>query len=85
MAYCNETGVWCLTYIDRKGMFCKLRRLTDTMHPTNACKIWKCEPNIPYRAEMVKYHFKKNTNKQTRHKDAVTTELAKYGSYLTEK
>ena len=85
MAYCKETGIWCLTYIDGKGMFCKLCRLTNTMHPTNASKIWNCEPDIGYRTETVKDHFKKNTNKQTMRKNAVTTEPAKYGSYLIEK
>ena len=85
MAYCKETGIWCLTYIDGKGMFWNLCRLTNTMHPTNASKIWNCEPNIGYRAETVKDHFKKNTNKQTMRKNAVTTEPAKYGSYLIEK
>ena len=54
------------------------------MHPTNASKIWNCEPNIRYRAETVKDHFQ-DTKKQTMHRDAVTIELAKYGSYFVEK
>ena len=36
-------------------------------------------------AETVKDHFKKRTNKQTMHKDTVTTELAKYSTYFAEK
>ena len=39
MAYCKETGNWCLTQIDGKGMLCSLYRLTNTMHPTNSSKI----------------------------------------------
>ena len=55
------------------------------MHPTNASKIWNCKRNIQQRAETVKDHFKKDANKETMHKDAVTTEQAKYGSYFVEK
>ena len=84
LACCKETGIWCLMYIDGKGMFCNLCRLTNTMHPTNASKIWNCEPNIRYRAETVKDHFQ-DTKKQTMHRDAVTIELAEYGSYFVEK
>ena len=75
----------CLTSIEGKGMFCNLCRLTNTMHATNASKLWNCEPNIRYRAETVKDHSKKDANKQTMHKDAVTTEQAKYDSFLIQK
>ena len=51
------------------------------MHPTNASS----KTNGRYRAETVKDHFKKHTYKETMHKDAVTTELAAYGSYFVEK
>ena len=65
LAYCKETGVWCLTYIDGKGMFCSLCRLTNIKHRTKASKIWNCEANIRYRAETVKDHFKRvNKSKQ---------------------
>ena len=66
-------------------MFCNLCRLTNTMHPTNASKIWNCIPNIRYRAETAKDHFKKDTNKQIMHKGAVTAELATHDSYFVEK
>ena len=71
--------------IDENGMFCSSCRLTNTMHPTNASKIWNFEPNIRYRAETVKDHFKKDTYNETMHRYAVTTKLAKYGSYFVEK
>ena len=66
-------------------MFCSLCRLTNSVHPTNAFRIWNCGPNIRYRPETVKVHFKKDTYKQTMHKDALTTKLAKYGRYFAEK
>ena len=66
-------------------MLCSLCRLTNIYHPTNASKILNCEPNIRYRAETVKDHFKKDTYKQTMHKDYVATELGEYGSYFNEK
>ena len=31
LVYCKETGIWCLTYIDGKGMFCSLYRLTNAL------------------------------------------------------
>ena len=58
---------------------------TQCMHSTHSSKIWNCEPNIQYRTETVKDHLEKDTNKKTMHKDAVTTELGKYGSYFVEK
>ena len=85
LAYCAETGIWCLIYINGKRMFCNLCRLANTMHSTNASKVWNWEPNIRYRAETIKDHFKNDTFKQTMHKDAVTTELAEYDSYFVEK
>ena len=66
-------------------MFCNLCRLTNTVHPTNTSKIWNCEPNIRYRSETVKDNFKKDICKQTMHKDTVTTELTKHGTYFVEK
>ena len=66
-------------------MFCSLCRLTNSVHPTNAFRIWNCGPNIRYRPETVKVHFKKDTYKQTMHKGALTTKLAKYGRYFAEK
>ena len=36
---------------------------TNSIHPTNASKIWNCEPNIRQRAETVKDHFKKGKYK----------------------
>ena len=78
LAYCKETGVWCLMYIDEEGMFCSLCRLRNTIHPTDICKIWNCDPNTQYRTENVKDLFKNNTGTQTVHKVAVTKQLAKY-------
>ena len=46
LAYCKETRIWCLIYIDGKGILWNLCRLTNTMHPINASKTWNCEPNI---------------------------------------
>ena len=66
-------------------MFCSLCCLTNTVHATNATKICNCEPNIRYRAETVKDLSKKDTYKQKMHKDAVTTEPAKYDNYFVEK
>ena len=59
LTYCKETGSWCLTYIDGKGIFCNFCRLTNIVHPTNASKTWNCKPNIRYRAETVKDYFKR--------------------------
>ena len=56
-------------YIDGKGMFCSLCCLKNTMHPTNAPKIWNLD--------------KEET--KTIEKHAVTTELAKCGSYFIGK
>ena len=58
LAYCTKTGIWCLTYINGKGMFCNLCCLTNIMYLTNASKICNCEPNIRYRAKTVKDNFK---------------------------
>ena len=45
LAYYKKTGIYCLMYIDGKGMFCSLCRLANTVHPTNA-SIWNFDPNI---------------------------------------
>ena len=46
LAYCKETGIRCLIFIDGKGILWNLCRLTNIMHPTNASKTWNCERNI---------------------------------------
>ena len=43
----------------------------------------ECKPNIQYRTKTVKDH--KDTYSQIMYKDAVTTDLPKYGHYFVEK
>ena len=57
-----------------------LSKCPNSINPINTSNIWNCEPNIRYRAETVKDHFKKDTYKQTMQKDTVTTEITKYDS-----
>ena len=56
---CEETGIWCLTYIEGKGMLCGLCRMTNTLQPSNNSKAWNSKASTRFRAEAVKEHFKK--------------------------
>ena len=85
LAKCKATGIWSLTYIDGKGMFCSLCRLTNTAQPSNASKIWNSQPNKRYKPETIRGHFLVETGKRTMHTDAAATEKAKCGSYFIEK
>ena len=73
LAYCKETRIWCLIYIDGKGILWNLCRLTNTMIQLMHPKLGTANQIFDYRAETVKDHFKKDANKQTMHKDAVMT------------
>ena len=84
LAKCKATGIWSLTYIDGKGMFCSLCRLINTAQPSNASKIWNSQPNKRYKPETIRGHFLVETGKRTMHTDAAATEKAKCGSYFIE-
>ena len=83
LAKSKATGIWSLTYIDGKGMFCSLCRLTNTA-PSNASKIWNSQPDKRYKPETIRGHFLVETGKRTMHTDAVAAEKAKCGSYFIE-
>ena len=56
-AYCNESRVWNLVYIEGKGMFCALCREFDAKQKQNGNKEWNCIPNVRYRTETVRDHL----------------------------
>ena len=85
LAKCKDTGIWCLTYIDGKGMFCGLCRLTNTLQPSNKSKIWNCQANTRCRTSTVKEHFHSKKGEKTMHRDAIATQKSKRGTYFVQK
>ena len=86
LAKCQATGMWCLTYVDGKGMFCNLCRISSILQQSNESKIWNSEPNVRCRTETIKIHFSSSgKTKRTMHMDAVFTENAKRGTYFIQK
>lgn len=81
---CPETNIWCLTYIDGKGMFCALCRLNNTCLPSNSSKVWNTEPNVRCRTETIRGHLRSQSTSRTMHSDAVTSELLKYKSVFVK-
>lgn len=67
---CSSTGIWYLTFIDGKGMFCALCRMHNTCQPNNESKVWNAIPNVRCRTETIRLHFK-DTGKRIMHSDVV--------------
>ena len=74
LSKCEETGIWCLTYIEGKGMFCGLCKMTNTLQPSNNSKVWNSEASTRFRTEAVRDHFKKSREEEILHDDAISTE-----------
>ena len=66
-AYCNESKVWNLVYIEGKGMFCALCREFDAKQKQNGNKEWNSIPNVRYRTETVRGHLKHDTHLTSLH------------------
>ena len=84
LSKCEDTGIWCLTYLEGKGMHCGLCRITNTLRPSKKSKVWKSEASISFRTEAVRDHFKKSRNLKTMHDDAISTGKMRCGTYFIE-
>ena len=54
LSHCEETGIWCLTYMEGKGMFSGLFRMTNELQSSNNSKKWIREDSTWFRNEAVR-------------------------------
>ena len=50
---CEKTGIWCLTYIEGKGMLRGLCRMANTLKSNNS-KVWNSEASTQFRTQAVR-------------------------------
>ena len=78
IAKCNKTDIWCLVYIEGKGMFCSLCR-NYNITQNNGKPIWNTLPNIRCRTQTVTDHYSKETSM---HQEAVQASMRHKSSYF---
>ena len=58
ISHCKHAGIWSLTYIEGKGMFCALCNMHNTKQPTNDSKVWNSEASIRCRPGTILFNLK---------------------------
>ena len=69
IAYSSQTGLWWLSYVEGKGMFCLLCRKHNLSNKFNKSKIFNIEPSVRYRKPTLLEHVSTQP-----HRDAVAAE-----------
>ena len=84
MSKYKETGIFCLTYKEEKGMYCWLCRMTNTLQPSNNSTVWNSKSSTRFRTEAVRDHFNKTRDVKTMHGDAMSILKIRCGTYFVE-
>ena len=71
IAYSSQTGLWWLSYVEGKGMFCLLCRKHNLSNKFNKSKIFNIEPSVRYRKPTLLEHVSTQ-----QHRDAVAASSA---------
>ena len=77
ISFCTSTGLWWLTYIEGKGMFCLLCRKHNTENAQNKKKIFNIAPSIRFRPATLREHVYVDrgcTQKSQQHGSAISKE-----------
>ena len=69
IAYSSQPGLWLLSYVEGKGMFCLLCRKHNLSNKFNKFKTFKTEPSVRYRKPTLLEHVSTQ-----QHRDAVAAE-----------
>ena len=69
IAYSSQTGLWWLSYVEGKGMFCLLCRKDNLSNKFNKSKTFNIEPSVRYRKPTLLEHVSTQ-----QHHDAVAAE-----------
>ena len=56
LVYCLETGIWCLEYVEGKGMYCLLCHKHNTKNEQNKVKVFSSDPAVRYRKPTLTSH-----------------------------
>ena len=84
LSKCEETGSWCLTYIEGKGVLCGFIRMTNTLQPSNNSKMLNDKGNTRFRTEAVRDHFNKTRHVKTMYGCAKLIGKIRCGMYFVE-
>ncbi|XP_068712309.1 zinc finger protein 862-like [Montipora foliosa] len=69
ISFCSDTGIWWLSYLEGKGMFCLLCRKHDAGSKFNRSKVFNLDGSVRFRKPTLIEHI----NSQ-QHRDAISAE-----------
>ena len=89
LAFCSETKIWWLAFVEGKGMFCLLCRKHDCHNPQNKSAVFNKTPATRYRPATLKEqvgtplssHSHPGKRKQ-QHQDAIYREMLQRTSFF---
>ena len=61
-SFSQDTGLWCLVYIEQEGMYCLLCKKHNNLNPNNK-DIFCKKPGLRFRKEAIQDHSKSKVHK----------------------
>ena len=84
ISFCSDTGIWWLSYVEGKGMFCLLCRKHNAGSKFNKSKVFNLDGSVRFRKPTLTEH----SNSQ-QHRDAISAEhlqrVSTFHREITEK
>ena len=89
LAFCLETKIWRLAFVEGKGMFCLLCRKHDCQNPQNKSAVFNKTPATRYRPATLKEHVGTPLSshshpgkRKQQHQDAIYREMLQRTSFF---
>ena len=89
LAFCPETKIWWLAFVEGKGMFCLLCRKHDCQNPQNKSAVFNKTPATWYRPASLKKHVGTPLSphshpgkRKQQHQDAIYREMLQRTSFF---
>lgn len=88
LAFCPETKIWWLVFVEGKGKFCLLCRKHDCHNPQNKSAVFSKTPAMWYRPATLKEHIgtplssHSHPGKTKQHQDAIYWEMLQRTSFF---
>ncbi len=83
LAYCSETKLWWLLFVEGKGMFCLLCKKHDTCNPQNKAAFFNKTAATRFRPATLREHVScASDHKRQQHQDAIFKEMLQRTSYF---